>query len=37
MLLRGIAAGMAARVSRALTSAVVHDNAIPSNSYASRA
>jgi hypothetical protein len=32
MLLRGIAAGMAARVSRALTSAVVHDNAIPSNS-----
>jgi hypothetical protein len=36
MLLRGIAAGMAARVSRALTSAVVHDNAIPSNSGQSR-
>jgi Lipocalin-like domain len=32
MLLRGIAAGMAASVSRALTSAIVHDNAIPSNS-----
>jgi hypothetical protein len=32
MLLRGIAAGMAAKGSRALPSAVVHDNAIPSNS-----
>jgi Lipocalin-like domain len=32
MLLRGIAARMAATVSRALPSAVVHDNAIPGNS-----